>query len=156
MKFSYLFTSLLFSLRNRSSGGDKKGDEDFLIVKKRNHVLNDEMKTCFVEGKATCAFGGRRMFHMHQPKVTLWKRPRRLDRVSPLQWRPLNALRSFCCIPGSPLDRELIVCASTHPLSLIITCPRISRNDLPKVSQSYSVLVYVQDTSNTVENFSLI
>lgn len=62
------------------------------------------------------------------------------DRVRPLQWRPLNAHRSFCCIPGSPLDRELIVCASTHPLSLIITCRRISRNASSKVSQSYSVL----------------
>lgn len=79
MKFSYLFTSFLVeeSILWRWPG-DKKGGEDFLIVKKRNHVLNDEMKTCFVEGKATCAFGGRRMFHMHQPKFTLWKRPRRL------------------------------------------------------------------------------
>ena len=110
------------------------------------------------EGTATCAFGERgRIFHMQQPNVTLWKRPRWLDRVSPLQWRPLNAHRSFCCIPGSPLDRELIVCASTRPLSLIITCRRISRNDLPKVSQSYLILeyiyIYIYNISNPIVDF---
>lgn len=52
-------------------------------------------------------------------------RPRLFDRVRPLQRRPLSLHRRLCCIPGSALGRELIVCASGRPpRSLIITLPR--------------------------------